>query len=87
VPTEGTPDQFEKLLEGPCSNHAFPVKHLYKNYTLMKRFLSTISKKGDQRRKPEPTADDAEEKDSGFLAMGGCLTIFSGTTAYDSKCR
>jgi hypothetical protein len=53
----------------------------------MKRFLSTISKKGDQRRKPEPTADDAEEKDSGFLAMGGCLTIFSGTTAYDSKCR
>ena len=28
-PTEGTSDHFEKLLEGPCLNHAFPVKHLY----------------------------------------------------------
>ena len=23
-PTEGTPNHFEKLLEGPCPNHAFP---------------------------------------------------------------
>ena len=26
-PTEGTPNHFEKLLEGPCLNHAFPIKH------------------------------------------------------------
>ena len=30
-PMEGTPNHFKKLLEGPCSNHAFPVKHLYKD--------------------------------------------------------
>jgi hypothetical protein len=48
VPIEGTPDHFEKLLEGPCLNHAFPVKHLYKDYALMKRFLSGGSKKGDR---------------------------------------
>jgi hypothetical protein len=30
-PTEGTPNHFKKLLEGPCPNHAFPVKHLYKD--------------------------------------------------------
>ena len=31
-PTEDTPNHFEKLLEGPCSNHAFPIKHLLKDY-------------------------------------------------------
>jgi hypothetical protein len=85
APTKGTPDHFEKLLKGSCSNHAFPVKHLYKDYALMKRFLSGGSKKGDQRRKPEPVADDAEEKDGGFSATDGCLMIFGGMTAYDSK--
>jgi hypothetical protein len=27
---EGTPDHFEKMLEGPCPNHAYLVKHTYK---------------------------------------------------------
>ena len=45
-PTEGTPDHFEKLLEGPCPNHAFLIKHLYKDCALMKRFLSGGSNKG-----------------------------------------
>jgi hypothetical protein len=26
---EETPDHFEKMLEKPCLNHAFPIKHLY----------------------------------------------------------
>ena len=51
-PAEGTPDHFEKLLEGPCPNHAFPVKHLYKEYVLMKRFLSGSSNKGSIGRTP-----------------------------------
>ena len=37
---EGTPNHFEKLLEGSCPNHAFPVKHLLKDYSLMRWFLS-----------------------------------------------
>jgi hypothetical protein len=52
VPIEGTPDHFEKLLEGLCLNHAFPVKHMYKDYALMKRFLSSGSKKGDREGSP-----------------------------------
>ena len=39
-PVEGTPDHFEKLLEGPRPNHSFPIKHLYKDCGLMKWFLS-----------------------------------------------
>ena len=46
-PTEGTPNHFEKLLEGPCLNHAFSVKHLYKDYSLVRRFLSGGSNKGE----------------------------------------
>ena len=34
-PMEGTPNHFEKMLEGPCPNHAFPAKHLYKECGLM----------------------------------------------------
>ena len=42
---EGTPDHFDKLLEGPCPNHAFPIKHMYKDCSLMKHFFTVGSKK------------------------------------------
>ena len=32
-------------------------------------------------------ADDAEGKDGGFLMLDGCLMIFGGSAAYDSKRR
>ena len=51
-PIEGTPDHFEKLLDGPCPNQAFPVEHLYKDYVLLKRFLSGSSNKGEHRKEP-----------------------------------
>ena len=86
-PTEGTSNYFEKLLEGPCPNHAFPVKHLYKDYSLMRWFLSRGHNKGEHGKDPNPTMDDTEEKDDGFPTPDGCLMIFGGSTAYDSKCR
>ena len=86
-PTKGTPDHFKKLLKGPCLNHSFPVKHLYKDCGLMKRFLSGGFNKGGHGKDPEPTADDAEGRDIGFLMLDGCLMIFGGSAAYDSKRR
>ena len=80
--TKGTPDHFDKLLEGPCPNHTFPVKHLYKDCALMKHFLSGGSKKGDQRKKLEPATDAAEGKDGGFPTPDGCLMIFGRAVAY-----
>ena len=74
-PTEGTSNHFKKLLEGPCPNHAFPIKHLLKDYSLMQRFLSRGSNKGEQGKDPDPTMDDAEEKDDGFPTPDGCLMI------------
>jgi len=86
-PTEGTPNHFEKLLEGPCPNHAFPVKHPLKDCSLMRWFLFRDSNKGELGKDPAPTVDDAKEKDDGFLTPDSCLMIFRGSAAYDSKCR
>ena len=86
-PMEGTPNHFEKLLEGPCPNHAFPVKHPLKDCSLMRRFLSRGSNKGEHGKDPAPTMDDAKEKDYDFPTSDGCLMIFGGSAAYDSKHR
>ena len=86
-PAEGTPNHFEKLLKGPCPNHTFLVKHLYKDCVLMKRFLSGGSNKGEHRKEPKSTTDEAEGKDGRFLALDGCLMIFGGSMDYDSRRR
>ena len=75
------------MLSGPCLNHAFPIKHLYKDCALMKRFLSRGSNKGEHGKDPDPTIDETEGKDDGFPTPDGCLMIFGGLAAYDSKCR
>ena len=38
-PQQGLLDHFNELMESPCTNHAYPVKHLYKDCELLKRFL------------------------------------------------
>ena len=86
-PTEGAPNHFKKMLEGPCLNHTFPVKHLLKDWSLMQKFLSGSSNKGEQGKEPTPTMDDAEEKDDGFPMPDDCLMIFGGSVTYDSKRR
>ena len=52
----------------------------------MKRFLFGGSDKGNQRKKPELTADDVKGKDGGFLTLDGCLIMFGGTVAYNTNC-
>ena len=84
-PMEGTPDHFEKPLEGSFPNHSFPVKHLYKDCGLMKWFLSGGFNKGGHGKDPEPTTDDAEGRDGSFSTLDGCLMIFGGSAAYNSK--
>ena len=81
-PIEGTSYHFEKLLKRPCPNHAFPVKHLYKDCALMKWFLSGGSNKGEHRKEPKPVVDDTEGKDDGFQTPDGCLMIFGRAVAY-----
>ena len=51
----------------------------------MKWFLSRGCNKGEHRKDPKPSADDAEGKDGGFPTLDGCLMIFGGSAAYNSK--
>jgi hypothetical protein len=78
APAEGNLDHFEKMLEGPFPNHAFLVKHAYKDCGLMKKFLSEGSKKGDRKKKHDLLGDDAKEKEDIFLEATGCLMILVG---------
>ena len=73
------------MLEGLCPNHAFPVKHLLEDCSLMRKFLLGSANKGEQGKEPTPTTDDTEEKDDAFLMPNGALMFFGGSTAYDSK--
>ena len=36
---QGSLDHFNELMESPYTNHAYPAKHLYKDYELLKRLL------------------------------------------------
>ena len=65
-PAEGTSNHFEKLLEGPCPNHTFPVKHLYKDYILMKWFLSGGSNKRGHRGTPSRSSTTPRGKTVAF---------------------
>ena len=38
-PQQSLPDHFNKLMDSPCTNHVYPVKHLYKDCELLKRLL------------------------------------------------
>ena len=53
----------------------------------MKWFLSRGSNKEEHGKDPNPTTDDVEGNDGGFPTLDGCLMIFGGPEAYDSKHR
>jgi hypothetical protein len=42
---------FERLLKEVCLNHVYPIKHMLKDYNLMKNFLISVSLTWD--REPE----------------------------------
>ena len=53
-PQQGLPDHFNELMESPCTNHAYPVKHLYKDCEFLKRLLRQAS--GPKEEKGEEAA-------------------------------
>ena len=38
-PQQDPPGHFHDLMESPCTNHNYPVDHLYKDCQLLKRLL------------------------------------------------
>jgi hypothetical protein len=83
LPAEEATDHLEKMLEAPCPNHYYHVRHAYKDCGLLKKFLSkaTPSRKG---LKP-PREEGKERKDPVFCNVMGCLLILGGSNYCVSK--
>ena len=47
-------NHFNELIESPCTNHAYPIKHLYKDYELLKRLVRQAG--GPKEEKDEEAA-------------------------------
>jgi len=68
-------------MDGPCPNHAYPVKHFYKECELLKRFLRQAggSKEGDGKD-PAAKRGGATGKDGdSFPKPKECIMIFGGS--------
>ena len=81
------PDFFEKKWNGPCPNHSFPVNHLFRDCSLMKKFMGA-SKRSNQKRSAEaadPRVGSSNNPDDEFPEPDGCLMIFPDPEARGSK--
>ena len=74
-------------MESPCTNHAYLIKHLYKDYELLKCFLWQADKPKEGKGKEEATkkGGTAGKDDDGFPDPKECLMIFRGSNAIHSK--
>ena len=73
-------------MESPCTNHTYPIKHLYKDRELLKRFLQHAGKPKEGKGKEEAKkGGTAGKDDDGFPDPEECLMIFGGSDAIHSK--
>ena len=64
-PQQGLPEHFNELMESPCTNHAYPIKHLYKVYELLKCLLRQAGgPKEEKGKKAAAKKGDVAGKDS-----------------------
>ena len=80
---QGLPDHFNKLMDSPCTNHAYSVKHLFKDCELLKRFLRQASgpKEGDGKEAMAKKGGAASKDGDGFPEPEECIMIFGGSDA------
>ena len=86
-PQQGLSDHFNELMESPCTNHAYPIKHLYKDCELLKRFLRQAAKPKEEKGKEEEAMKGGatgKDEDS-FPDPKECIIIFGGSDAIYSK--
>ena len=76
-------------MESPCTNHAYPIKYLYKDCDLLKRFLrqATKPKEGKGKEAAAKKGGTIDKDDNGFPDPEECLMIFGGSDTIHSKCQ
>lgn len=84
-PAKDTPDHFEKMWNGPCPNHRFPVTHLYKECSLMKKFVRKEGAKAGPKADVDPANRDDKGDEDEFPETNGCLMIIPGPESRGSR--
>lgn len=81
-PARPPTDYFEKMLEAPCKNHAFPVRHKLKECDLMKRFVAgaPLDNKG---KKPEDAPGGGGVPP--FPEEKRVMSIYGGPAPHESR--
>ena len=74
-------------MDSPCTNHAYPVKHLYKDCELLKCFLQQDGgpKEGDDKEAVAKKGGTVGKDGDGFPDANECIMIFGGSDAICSK--
>ena len=63
-PQQDPSGHFNKLMESPCTNHDYPIKHLYKDCELLKRLLRQAGgPKGEKGAETMAKKGGAADKD------------------------
>ena len=74
---------FDKMVKLSCHNHGYPVKHTLKECDLIKCYFKGNYMATDMDT-PSGFAGN-EEKGDAYPDSKGCLMIFDGSVAYESK--
>ena len=74
-------------MNSPCTNHAYPIKHLYKECELLKHFLRQADgpKEGDGKEATAKKGGTAGKDGDIFPDTDECIMIFDGSDAIWSK--
>ena len=67
-------------MDSPCTNHAYPIKHLYKDRELLKRFLRQAGgpKESDGKEVAAKKGGAADKDRDSFPDPKECIMIFGG---------
>ena len=76
---------FDKIIKMSCHNHGYPVKHTLEECDLIKHYFSGDYEMTSTDALSGPTGN--EEKGHVYPNPRGCLMIFGGPMAYESKHR
>ena len=74
-------------MDSPCTNHAYPVKHLYKDCELLKSFLQQAGgpKEGKGKEAATEKGGVASKDADDFPNLEECIMIFRASDAIYSK--
>ena len=88
-PAKELSNHFEKKWNGPCPNHEFPVRHLMRDCSLMKKFVTQQETEGPSPPECEGAtgggSDAGEEEGGAYPHAEGCLMIFASSEARASR--